>query len=66
MLRAALKCRKPVGFWQEKIMTFFVSRIGRRLTDWLCAARNLTAQERADHYVAWMPIAVIADSHQCE
>ena len=46
-------------------MTFFVSRIGRRLADRLFAASKLTAQERANHYVAWMPIAVIADSHPC-
>jgi hypothetical protein len=55
-----------LGFWQEKIMTFSVSRIGRRLTDRLCAARNLTAQERANRYVARMPIAVIGDSHRRE
>ncbi|BBX98837.1 hypothetical protein [Mycobacterium lacus] len=35
-------------------------RIGRRLTARLCAARQLTAQERANWYVARMPIAVIA------
>ncbi len=33
--------------------------IGRRLADRLCAPRHLTAEERANLYVARMPIAVI-------
>jgi hypothetical protein len=56
-------CRTPVGLsGRRKIVTFFVTRIGRRLTEMLREARSLTAQERANHYVAWMPTAVIGNS----
>lgn len=34
-------------------------RVGRRLVDRLGAIRNWTAQDRANHYVAQMPIAVL-------
>ncbi|BDB39874.1 MULTISPECIES: hypothetical protein [Mycobacterium] len=34
--------------------------VRRRLTDSLHAALNMTAQQRADAYVARMPISVIA------
>ena len=35
-------------------------RAGRRLGNRLSAMRNMTPQDRADHYVANMPIAVLA------
>ena len=35
-------------------------RAGRRLGNRLSALRNMTPQDRADHYVANMPIAVLA------
>jgi len=35
-------------------------RAGRRLADTLSAMHNMTPQDRADHYVANMPIAVLA------
>ncbi|OSC42080.1 hypothetical protein [Mycobacterium decipiens] len=37
-------------------------RVGRRMSDRLSAPLSLTAQQRADRYVARMPIAVIAAS----
>jgi hypothetical protein len=33
--------------------------VGRRLADKLTAMRSMTAQDRADHYVARLPIAVL-------
>ena len=37
-----------------------IRRIGRRLADMWNAALTMTAQDRADAYVARMPVAVIA------
>jgi hypothetical protein len=49
---------RTVGLsWQENIMTFVVA-----LTNTLRGWRIPTPQQRADHYVSWMPIAVVAPS----
>lgn len=52
----ATQCVTPASPGRVRTML----RVGRRLTGTLRAALNATPQERADKYVARMPIAVLA------